>query len=97
MASQAIANLPGAQAIPILDNATWNSIGQKALDAIGGTDQALRIVAQTKTTEKKTAKKNGHEEELREGREEGTLPREKGGTRGTQRGRSFIQETAKAS
>ena len=47
MASQAIANLPGAQAIPILDNATWNSIGQKALDAIGGTDQALRIVAQT--------------------------------------------------
>ena len=47
MASQAIANLPGAQAIPILDNATWNSIGQKALDAMGGTDQALRIVAQT--------------------------------------------------
>ena len=47
MASQAIANLPGAQAIPILDNATWNSIGQKALDAVGGTDQALRIVAQT--------------------------------------------------
>lgn len=46
MASQAIANLPGAQAIPILDNATWNSIGQKALDAMGGTDQALRIVAQ---------------------------------------------------
>lgn len=46
MASQAIANLPGAQAIPILDNATWNSIGQKALDAVGG-DQALRIVAQT--------------------------------------------------
>lgn len=46
MASQAIANLPGAQAIPILDNATWNSIGQKALDAVGGTDQALRIVAQ---------------------------------------------------
>lgn len=47
MASQAIANLPGAQAIPILDNATWSSIGQKALDAMGGTDQALRIVAQT--------------------------------------------------
>lgn len=47
MASQAIANLPGAQAIPILDNATWNSIGQKALDAMGGTDQALRIVTQT--------------------------------------------------
>ena len=47
MASQDIANLPGAQAIPILDNATWNSIGQKALDAMGGTDQALRIVAQT--------------------------------------------------
>ena len=47
MASQAIANLPGTQAIPILDNATWNSIGQKALDAMGGTDQALRIVAQT--------------------------------------------------
>ena len=47
MASQAIANLPGAQAIPILNNATWNSIGQKALDAVGGTDQALRIVAQT--------------------------------------------------
>ena len=47
MASQAIANLPGAQAVPILDNATWNSIGQKALDAMGGTDQALRIVAQT--------------------------------------------------
>lgn len=47
MASQAIANLPGAQAIPILDNATWNSIGQKALDAMGGTDQTLRIVAQT--------------------------------------------------
>ncbi len=47
MASQAIANLPGAQAIPILDNTTWNSIGQKALDAMGGTDQALRIVAQT--------------------------------------------------
>lgn len=47
MASQAIANLPGAQAIPILDNATWNSIGQKALDTMGGTDQALRIVAQT--------------------------------------------------
>ena len=47
MASQAIANLPGAQAIPLLDNATWNSIGQKALDAMGGTDQALRIVAQT--------------------------------------------------
>lgn len=47
MASQAIANLPGAQAIPILDNATWNSIGQKALDAMGGTDQSLRIVAQT--------------------------------------------------
>ena len=47
MASQAIANLPGAQAVPILDNATWNSIGQKALDAVGGTDQALRIVAQT--------------------------------------------------
>lgn len=47
MASQAIANLPGAQAIPILDNATWNSIGQKALDAMGGTDQALRIVVQT--------------------------------------------------
>lgn len=47
MASQAIANLPGAQAIPILDNATWNSIGQKALDAMGGTDQVLRIVAQT--------------------------------------------------
>ena len=47
MASQAIANLPGAQAIPILDNATWNSIGQKALDAMGGTDQALRIAAQT--------------------------------------------------
>ena len=47
MASQAIANLPGVQAIPILDNATWNSIGQKALDAMGGTDQALRIVAQT--------------------------------------------------
>lgn len=47
MASQAIANLPGAQAIPILDNATWNSIGQKTLDAMGGTDQALRIVAQT--------------------------------------------------
>lgn len=46
MASQAIANLPGAQAVPILDNATWNSIGQKALDAVGGTDQALRIVAQ---------------------------------------------------
>ena len=36
-----------SQAIPILDNATWNSIGQKALDAMGGTDQALRIVAQT--------------------------------------------------
>lgn len=36
-----------SQAIPILDNATWNSIGQKALDAVGGTDQALRIVAQT--------------------------------------------------
>ena len=47
MASQAIANLPGAQAIPILNNATWNSIGQKALDAVGGTDQALRIGAQT--------------------------------------------------
>lgn len=47
MASQAIANLPGAQAIPILNNATWNSIGQKALDAVGGTDQALRIVTQT--------------------------------------------------
>ena len=47
MASQAIANLPGAQTIPILDNATRNSIGQKALDAMGGTDQALRIVAQT--------------------------------------------------
>ncbi|WP_456031623.1 AI-2E family transporter [Senegalimassilia anaerobia] len=47
MASQAIAYLPGAQAIPILDNATWNSIGQKTLDAMGGTDQALRIVAQT--------------------------------------------------
>ena len=47
MASQAITNLPGAQAVPILDNATWNSIGQKALDAMGGTDQALRIVAQT--------------------------------------------------
>lgn len=47
MTSQAIANLPGAQAVPILDNATWNSIGQKALDTVGGTDQALHIVAQT--------------------------------------------------
>ena len=43
--SEAAAMAP--QAIPILDNATWNSIGQKALDAMGGTDQALRIVAQT--------------------------------------------------
>ena len=47
MASQAIANLPGAEKSMILNDATWSSLGEKALAAIGGTDQALRIVAQT--------------------------------------------------
>lgn len=47
MASQAIANLPGAEKSMILNDTTWSPLGEKALAAIGGTDQALRIVAQT--------------------------------------------------
>ena len=44
MASQAIATLPGTESLPIVDDATWNSLGEKALAAIGGTSEALRIV-----------------------------------------------------
>lgn len=44
MASQAIAGLPGAENLPVIDSTTWDSLGQKALAAVGGANEALRIV-----------------------------------------------------
>ncbi len=44
MASQTMATLPGAENLPVVDSTTWDSLGEKALAAVGGANEALRIV-----------------------------------------------------